>query len=294
MSLNNAAIFVAVVQAGSFTAAASQLRLPKTTVSRAVANLERDLGTQLLHRSTRSMTLTGLGERYYDGIVVAVQAIQDVSKSLASSAEDTPMTLRLITSPDVGTELLPDILAEFRSSHPKVSVDVSLTLIAPSPTGQKFDLALWGGALADSNFICTTLQDSEFGLYASPTYIERRGLPDQPVDLTDHECILMRPDRASPKWTLIGPKGKKTLSPKPTLSTNDVAFLRNTVLAGCGIGPMPQIMASRWTKLGSLVRVLPDYTMAGYPLYLLQPSKNFPVSATEALKTAIVSKLRAV
>ncbi len=288
MSLDDAAVFVAVVQAGSFSAAAREMRMPKSTVSRAVAELESSLGTQLLYRSTRSMALTDLGQRYFDEVLDAVQSIKDASDRLTRNEANMPYRLKLIASPDVGTEIIPEILVKFREKNTNVFVDVELTVTPPSLTGQKFDLALWGGPLPDSTLLCTTLQDSEFGLYAAPSYLQRRGYPRRPEDLESHDCILVRPDHGVQTWKLQSPQGPHTVTPPPSFSTNDLAFLRNTVVQGGGIGPMPTLMARRWEAQGALERVLPDYAMAGMPLYLLQPSRAFQTRAIEALKTSII------
>ena len=289
MTLNDAAVFVAVVQNGSFSAAAKELRMPTSTVSRVVSNLEARLGTQLLHRSTRSMALTGLGQQHFEEVEGAVQAIKDASDKLAREQAQMTYRLKLIASPDVGTEILPEILVRFRSNHPNVLVDVELTVTPPSLTGQKFDLAIWGGQLPSSNLMRITLQNDNIGLYAANAYLAKHGQPSSPSDLMKHNCILMRPEHSEPSWKLIGPEGTSTIKPPPTFTANDLAFLRNTILHAGGIGPLPTAMARRWEVTGALARVLPEYALPGLPLYLLYPSRAFTSRATEALKDAITA-----
>lgn len=287
MTLNDAAIFVAVVQAGSFSAAAKELRMPTSTVSRSVSNLEARLGTQLLHRSTRSMALTDLGQRYFDEVEGAVIAIKDAAGRLTQDEARIKHRLKLIASPDMGTEILPEILVPFRNRYPNVLIDVELTVTPPSLSGQKFDLAIWGGDLPNSNLMCVTLQNDDFGLYAAPAYLARNGSPNVPGELIDHDCVLLRPEHSVPSWKLVGPEGSSSIKPPPTFTANDMAFLRNIVLQGGGIGPLPTIMVRHWEASGALVRVLPDHVLPGLPLYLLQPRHAFRTRASEALKHAV-------
>lgn len=287
MTLNDAAVFVAVVQNGTFAGAAKDLRMPTSTVSRVVSKLEAHLGTQLLRRTTRSMALTDLGRQYFEEVEAAVQAIQDASSKLVQGKTEMVYRLRLIASPDVGTEILPEILVQFRARHPNILVDVELTVTPPSLTGQKFDIAIWGGPLPSSNLIRVTLQNSDFGLFAAPAYLKNSDILQSPEDLAKHSCILMRPEGRAPRWDLRGPEGTMKIAPPPTFTANDIAFLRNMVLQGGGIGPLPIAMARRWEASGALTRVLPEYAIPGLPLYLLYPNRAFTSRPIETLKKTI-------
>lgn len=287
LTLNDAAVFVAVVQNGTFAGAAKDLRMPTSTVSRVVSNLEARLGRQLLHRTTRSMTLTDLGRQYFEDVEAAVQAISDASSKLVQSETGLVYRLRLLASPDVGTEILPQLLVPFQAEHPNILIDVELTSTPPNLSGRGFDLALWGGPLPTSNLVRVTLQDDNFGLFAAPSYLERAGEPQTHDDLMGHSCILLRPDSQAPKWELRGPEKLHKFTPPQTFTANDVAFLRNMVLQGGGIGPLPIGMAQRWCAAGALVRVMPDYKMPGLPLYLLFPNRTYTTEPVKTLKRAI-------
>ena len=233
------------------------------------------------------MTLTDLGRQYYEDTEAAVQAIKDASNKLARSETDLVYRIRLLASPYVGTEVLPELLVPFHAAHPNVLVDVELSLSPPSLTGRGFDLAIWGGPLPSSNLVQVSLQNEGFGLFAVPAYLASTDAPKTPEDLVDHSCILMRPEGKSPHWDLRGPDGTVKITPPPTFTGNDVVFLRNLVLQGGGIGPLPIVMARRWQASGALTRVLCDYILPGLPLHLLFPNRAYTTRPVENLKLAI-------
>lgn len=272
VDLSDVEVFVRVVEANGFSAAARALRLPKSTVSRRVARLEDALGTRLLQRTTRSLSLTEAGREYHSRVSGALAAMEEAA-ALALQAQEHPHgAVRLAAPPDVGSELLPGLLAGFVERFPDVRVEVDLDPNAPGLVEGGYDLALRAGRPVDVTAATVRLQQVDFRLYAAPGYRDRRGLPEKPDELVGHACVLFRARNGRARWRLEGPGGEVEVVVGGSLSADDMTFVRRAAIAGVGVALLPELVGERAVATGRLCPVLPAFHSPGIPLYLVHPS----------------------
>src|SRR4051794_986412 len=270
--LNQIALFARVVDAGSFTRAAKDLELPISSVSRGVANLERALGTRLLQRTTRKLHLTDAGKRFYENAHAALDALEQATSSVTSASEEASGLVRLTLPSDAGDAFLAKIFAEFRQAHPGVELQANFTNRYVDLVEEGFDLALRAGRLADSSLVGSKIVDSEFALFAAPSYLARRGTPRSWGDLAEHDTVVFERMRS---WSLEGPRGVETLRPRPVLVVDSMGFISHLVAAGLGIGLVPLERAPADTygrEPPTPLRVLPPFVYRGAARSLLWPA----------------------
>lgn len=270
--LDEIAVFVHVVKAGSFTAAARQRGVPKSTLSRAVTRLEEVMRARLLRRSSRTLALTDAGRAFYDRAAPHIAGIADAAES-SLAREEQPHGLLRVTAPvDVGESFLADLLVRFLARYPLIRVEVDLSSRRVNLLEEGVDVALRAaGKLDDAGLVAKKLGATAAQLFASPAYLARRGAPTTPEELTEHDCVLFRPEDGQNEWLLEGPSGPTTVVVKGRIGGGDFAFLRAAVRTGAGIGVLPAFTAARDLAEGHLVRVLPGWSRAAGTLYLVYP-----------------------
>src|SRR5258707_11110449 len=190
MDLNEVLVFVRVVQAGSFTKGAAQLGMPKSTVSRKVSELEERLDARLLQRTTRKLSLTDVGRTYYDYCARIVGEVEDAERAV-SSLQETPRGLLRVTAP-INVAFLGPIVSDFLKRYPEVRLELFCTGRAVDLVEERFDLGIRVGTLADSTLIAKSLGRVGWLLVATPAYLEKRGRPPTPDDLSQHHCMVFR------------------------------------------------------------------------------------------------------
>jgi DNA-binding transcriptional LysR family regulator len=291
MNLNEIAVFARVVELGSFTRAAEQLGVPKSTVSRAVARLEDRLGVRLLQRSTRALRLTEAGAAYHERIAAALRLIED-AEGEASHLQGAPRgTLRITAPYDVGAGVLAAIVARFTARYPEVRVDAVLTGRVVDLIAEGFDLAIRGGRLRDSSLIARNLGTVENRLFAAPAYLEARGQPASPEALRDHACVLFRPQNGTARWRLTGPAGAAEVEVSGPVGADDYSFIRAAVCAGAGIGLLPWFLCADDVAAGRLVRVLPRHEQTGASLYIVYPPTDHLPQRVAVFRDFLVENL---
>lgn len=274
MDLNEVAIFIKVVQTGSFSEAAKQLQMPKSTVSMKISSLERTLNTTLIHRTTRKLNITPEGEAFYKRSLVGLEEIYSAEEEL-SSLKGEPQGLLRITAPlDLGNSVLPSIVADFARKYPKVIVDVILTDRRVDLLAEKIDLAIRAGNLKDSTLIAKKLGTSYFAVYASPKYLKQNGEPKHPRELSNHRVLQFLPIGIT-EWRLAGPKGTLDIPVRGTMLLNSLLMIKSLTLAGEGISLLPIYDCHSEVKSGKLVRILPDWRTPLNPIHFVYPSQKF-------------------
>ena len=273
MDLNQLTVFQAVAESQSFTKAAGRLGLDKSRVSRALRALEETLGTTLFARTTRSVRLTAEGEALLRQVAPLLSGLRAAVEGAPGRSSLPTGEVTLTAPPDVGRALLAPVLARFRVRHPAVRVRAVLTYEVVDLLEKGVDLALRVGRPGAGSFVARKLMDLEAGFFASPRYLERRGVPSALPDLAHHECLWPTPPRGQ------GPFGGGRGRPPPAASVecSDFGFLSEVARAGGGVALLPTFLAAQDEALGSLVRVLPGVSFRDAPLFLVsRPGRPVP------------------
>ncbi|MFO0553554.1 MAG: LysR family transcriptional regulator [Polyangiaceae bacterium] len=293
MDLGDVEAFVAVVDASSFTAAAARLRAPKSALSRRVARLEEALGARLLQRTTRSLALTEAGASYHASATQALGQLREAAAVVSERSEEPSGTVRITMPVDTGAVTAIDVLTQFVREYPKVNVEVDLSARIVDLVAEGYDLALRAGPLRDSSLVARKLGDTVAILAASPEYVARRGMPQRPADLINHDCVLFRATRGESRWRLHGPDGREEeVNVQGRLSGSDFSFIRAAALHGAGIALLPSPAALLDMNCGRLVRVLPDYSGFSSPFHLVYPSARFMPLRVAVLRDFILKNLK--
>ena len=291
--LNDTLIFVKVIEHGSFISAARALRLPKTTVSRKVQDLEARLGAQLLHRTTRKLGLTEAGNIYFEHCQRIAREL-DEAESAVGQLQGGPRGWLRITAPySMGIERIAPLLGEFHARHPEVRVEMLLTNEPLDLIDKEIDLALRVGVLPDSNLVAHRLAVLRTQVYASPQYIERYGEPLHPEDLQHHRALAMQKSRRNGSfyWPLDDGTGMVEYRIDPAFVANDPAGLRGALLCGEGLMLASDVMVKAYAERGYLRRVLAGWTGPEYELNALFPRGRVQSPKVRAFVDFLVERL---
>jgi DNA-binding transcriptional LysR family regulator len=274
LDLNDIVVFARVVEAGSFTAAARLLAMPKTTVSRRVAALEREVGVRLLQRTTRSLNLTDAGRLYYEQSGQGLRTIEEANLRLAEARAEPSGTIRISAPVGFGGHFLIRAVVDFLAMFPKTNVELRLTDDRLNLVEDGIDLAFRTGILQDSTLVARKLGSTHRLLCASRDYLARRGMPDSPADLTHHQCVIAGPSASGAHWVLDGPRGQETVVVAGRFAANEMQAVVAATLTGFGIAQLPQAIAEGLINEGRLQRVLGEYTTPAGGLHVLYPSSR--------------------
>jgi DNA-binding transcriptional LysR family regulator len=291
MDYNDVPLFVRVVETGSFTAAAAALGREKSSVSRSIARLEDDLGVRLLQRSTRRLSLTDVGHAFYERVRGAVSGVEEAATAAQEQGSEPRGLVRVNGPPDVDSLGLPELLAEFNATYPKIHVELSVSPRAVDLVGEGFDLAIRGGKLPDSSLVARRVGSTDFAIFGSPAYLERRGRPRTLADVADHPCVFFRGHAGKATWTLSGPNGDESVDVSGPMSTDHLAFAARAVSAGVGLGLLPIVLVRGFARIGPLEVVLREYSMKGGGLYVVLPSSAFVPARVALLRDFLVERL---
>jgi DNA-binding transcriptional LysR family regulator len=291
IDLNDIVMFARVVEAGSFTAAARLLGMPKTTVSRRVAALEREVGVRLLQRTTRSLNMTDAGRLYYEHSSLALRTIEDANLQLAEARAEPSGTIRISSPVGFGGHFLTAMVFDFLAAHPKTRVELRLTDDRLNLVEHGIDLAFRTGVLADSTLIARKLGATYRILCASPAYLARRGVPAAAADLVRHHCVIAGPSTANTTWVLDGPHGQETVTVTGRFAANEMQAVIAAAIAGYGIAQLPSGIVEAPIRDGQLCRVLDGYTTPAGGLYVVYPSSRHLSPLVKAFIELAVRKM---
>src|SRR3984957_14325352 len=277
-TLQNMRVFVRVVEAGSFTGAAQHLNTTTAYASRAVSDLEAHLRTRLLNRTTRRIALTEAGERYLQRCE-QILAYVDQAEAEASDAHARPAgKLKVHAMAGIGQHYVVPLISRYKQRHPTVQIELTLAQRVPDLLDEGFDVSVvLGTELPDSGLISQRLGGVFSIACASPAYIEKHGVPHTLSDLSNHTCLqLVTPAFPPDRWLFDGPGGQETVSLGPAPFTVNVAeAMAVAICEGMGVGVLPTSSALPALRAGTLVRVLPQYTMQLLNVFALYPSRQY-------------------
>jgi len=274
VDLNDIVVFVRVVEAGSFTAAARLLGMPKTTVSRRIASLEREVGVRLVQRTTRSLSMTDAGRLYYEQSSQALRTIEDANLRLAETRAEPSGTIRISAPVGFGAHYLTSAVFDFLAAFPKTQVELHLTDDKLNLVENRIDLAFRTGILPDSTLTARKLGSTHRILCGSPDYLARHGAPQAAADLARHHCVIAGPSTGSAHWVLDGPRGQETVSVSGRFAANEMQAVIAAAIAGYGIAQLPYQVAEALVRNGRLRRVLGDYTTPVGGVYAVYPTSR--------------------
>lgn len=288
MDWSRVPVFLKVVETGSFTAAARALGVPKSSTSRGVAALERELNTQLLQRTTRELKLTDSGRTFYERARGAMAALDEAHAELTQQTDDAQGVVRLTVPNDVWP--LPTLLARFLKLHPKIHVDLVVTNRQVNLVEEGIDLALRAGKLEDSTLVVRKIATSHLGLFASQGYLKRRPAPKTIAQLADHDVIIFRGRQGKTRLKLTSLKADEEIEVRGPVGTDDMSTTRSLIAAGLGIGLLPIFLESCGNH-GTIERVLPEYAVKGGGVHLVIPSARYVPTRVRLLSDFLAENL---
>ncbi len=291
IDLNDVLVFARVYEAGSFTDAARALGAPKSTISRRVAALEERLGARLIERTTRKFRPTEAGTLLYERARRIALALDEAEAAVAELHDRPKGTLRLTAPVDFGSAWLPAMLADFVRQYPEVRVDVELSNRYVDLLAEGFDLAIRAGQLEDSSLIARRLGKNRLRLYAAPSYFADRSEPLQPEELADHQLVLFRAPRFQATLTLSRGAEVRTLEATSRISVHDFTLLRGLLIAGTGIGVLPDVAGGVEVKSGRLRLVLPEWCLGEGVISAVYPSSRHLSASLRAFLDHLTSQL---
>jgi len=276
--------FAAVVEAGSFSAAAERLDIGKSVVSRRVSELENRLGVQLLHRTTRQLSLTEAGRQFHPQVMRLLAELEEAELSVAEGQATLRGRLRLAAPLSFGLLHLAPALNRFLAEHPEVEFDLDFNDREVNIIEEGVDLAIRIGSLADSTLVARPLAPVRMVLCASPDYLERAGTPRTPKELASHVGLTYSNVPESQQWRFIDETGRETSVRIPTrMRANNGDVLLDAAVAGWGIVVSPTFIAYRALAAGALVPLLPGYRLPETAAYAVYPSRRFVPRRVRAL-----------
>ena len=264
-------IFVAVVEAGSLTAAAERFEISSAMVGKHIRSLEARLGTRLLTRTTRRQSLTEIGRQYYEQCRRILADVKD-AESLAESMAAAPRGVLKVTVPlTYGVEIFSPAMTDYLSEWPEVTLELDLSNRMTDLVEEGFDAAVRIGQLQDSSFVARPLKPYRMRACASPAYLARAGIPRTPADLAHHECLGFLHWGREGAWRLGGESAAENALHAGRFRANNGQALKVAALRGFGLVLQPEALLAREIASGELVSVLEEHLPEGAPVHLVYP-----------------------
>ena len=278
LSVRGMTAFVALTDAGSFSGAAERLGLTPSAMSKMIARLEDHLGTRLVQRTTRRMQLTDVGIAYAQHARRILEEIDTLDREIQSRDVQPRGTLRVSAASVLGhVRVLPIVIA-FQESNPEIKVHLDLSDRVVDMIEERIDVAIRTTTKPPPSYIARKLDDDRRVICATPGYLERRGIPRAPDELTSHDCVLCTARQPHDTWYLRAAEGGSTVRPvhvNGRLTVGNMFSLRDAALAGFGIADLPQYLAEDDLKAGRLISILPEFVVNERSIYALYAASPF-------------------
>lgn len=279
--------FTSVVRGGSFTAAAALLGMPKSTVSRKIAELEARIGARLLQRTTRRVSLTDAGRAYYEHAARIVSEIEEAEQAV-SRMQAAPRGLLRITMPQAFSVLGP-VIAEYLRLYPEVRIELDASARRVDLVEERYDLAIRAGATPDSTLIARKLGLVRRCVLGAPSLVKRLRSFKGPSGLEEQDCLVFAAE--GPTWTLVSGAKEVTVPVRSRLVANDYEVLQSVARAGYGLALLPEYQCLEDVAAGRLVRVLDGWAAREVPVVALYPSTRHLSPKVSALLELLRTKL---
>ena len=267
--------FIAVVEAGGFSAAARTTGDTQSAISKAIASLEKRLGVMLLNRSTRRVTLTDQGRRYYDRTKPLIDEMQDADTELTKGTLGVSGLVRVAASATFGRLHVLPLIPMLLSRNAGLKVDLVLSDAVRDMVEDRIDLAIRVGPVHEPDAVVRRVAITPLVCVGSREYFERRGIPKTPADLVAHNCLLYGGGTEAKNWPFMGPDGRFSVPVQGNLSSNSVETIRSAVLAGVGIGLFAKVTLADELGRSDVVTVLDEFTGDVRDISLVWPKRRF-------------------
>jgi DNA-binding transcriptional LysR family regulator len=273
--LGSMRVFAKVVEQGSFARAAAALEMSATVVTRNVADLEAHLGTRLLNRTTRRLSLTETGQQYLERVRQILADIDDADAVASSSSRRPSGTLRIYCHPGFGQSQLAMLLPLYAQAMPDVVLDVTLADHTIDLVEEGFDVGIFLGLQKfDASMIARRLATSNVVLCASPAYLARRGTPATPSEISQHDCLNFAFEQVRHSWPVEWDNQQINVPIVSRMVSNSGAVLRQAALAGMGIMVRPSFTLEGDLDSGRLVQLLRGHHLGGLEVRMVYPSRR--------------------
>jgi DNA-binding transcriptional LysR family regulator len=275
MELTELNALVRVVQAGSFTRAAETMHTQKAHLSRVITNLERKLGVRLLERTTRSLSLTEMGREIFERAVGIIGAVEDAERVAQRMLAEPRGVLKVTCGVEFGMIAVGRWIDAYLQRYPQVSVEADFAGRLIDIVHEGYDLAIRVGELPDSRLAARRIGELQYGLFASPEYLARRGVPGSPEDLSHHALLVFTAGSHRAGWRLAREGESRRIEGPARLRINNSFAVCDAAIQGLGIAQLPLLVAHAALSSGQLTRVLPEWSPAAVPVHALFPSSRY-------------------
>ncbi len=277
-SINYLRTFAAVVEHGSFTAAAQALNISKPVVSKQVSQLEKELGVQLMVRTTRTLHLTEAGDTFAQYATQIIKDLQEAEHAVMPMQSEPQGTLVVSAPQSLAYSFLPKILPQFQKRYPLIQLNVRITGRFVDLVEEGIDVALRVGKMEDSSLIARLIQTCQMQVCASPEYWKNQGKPSHPQELMQHNCLIYQPASNARNWPFKNPQGENiSVKVNGNLQSDDGGLLLSAAKSGQGIFYVPSFLITEDLKSGVLEQALEEFSRKDTGLYALYPrTKHVP------------------
>ena len=291
LNLNDLQVFVQVVDHGGFTAASRALSLPKQTLSKRVAELERRAGVRLIHRTTRSFTVTELGQELYRHAAAMLVEAEAAENIILGRLAEPSGTVRITASVPTAQHSLATLLPRIAKAYPKIRIVLHATDSFVDIIQEGYDIAIRDHLqpLPDSGLVQRRMRTEAFLLVASPSYLADKMLPVTPTDIGTLDGLF--PSQSDRGWTLTNGDEKTMVSPQPRYFANEGIGLMAAAIAGLGIACLPGSMCRSTIASGELVRLLPGWSAGEITTTLLMPHRRGQLPSVRVVADLIIEQL---
>jgi DNA-binding transcriptional LysR family regulator len=267
--------FIAVVEAGGFSAAARRTGDSQSAISKAVGALEKRLGVLLFNRSTRSVTLTDQGRKYYDRTKPLVEEMDEADSELTSSRLNLSGSIRIAAASTFGRLHILPLIPELLSHNPGLQVDLVLSDSMRDMVEDRIDLAIRVGPINEPDAVVRRVASTPLVCVGSRRYFEQHGIPRTPAELVNHNCLLYGGLTESADWPFVGPEGRFSVTVRGSLSSNSVETIRAGVLAGVGIGLFAKVSLAGELEQSDIITILDEFIADARDVSIIWPKRRF-------------------
>jgi len=286
--LDGMAVFVGVVNSGSFTVAARSLGHSTSYVSKEITRLEKRLGSRLLNRTTRTISLTDAGRAYYERCSQIVIDAENAERSISQLQEKPAGLLRINAPVSFGSKYLLDVLPKFMQRYPEVKLEVEFNDRIIDVVAEGYDVVIRVGEIKDTNLVARKITSSRGVVVASPDYLKCKGCPKQAEDLTQHDCIAYSLLPTPTQWSFYKEGVRTSITVEPRAMCNNAALEVAMLVQGIGIARIPLFACEQEVASGALQIILQDYDQIKLDVYAVYPHRQYLTAKVRAFVDFVV------